>query len=141
MIEQLRPLLTMETKLRDIPRIWMDHELEHHIIRPADTTCWLWTGALDKDGSPIKGIKNLDTGKRGTVRLKKVVARIFWSFPDHIDIIQKCGSTNCLNPSHFYLSRSHHSNENRAKMVSEFKRNIKDHIRKTKGLDAGKGED
>lgn len=141
MIEQFRTLLTLETKLKDIPRGWFDYEIERSIVRPPDTTCWLWTGALDKDGSPVKSVKNGDTGKRGTIRLKKVVAGFFWKFASHIDIVQKCGSVNCLNPSHFYLSRAHHSHENRTKMVNEFKRNIKDHIRRTRALDDDQGED
>lgn len=127
MIAKRRLLLELTTKLADIPREWLRY-IEPRIVRPKDSTCWLWDGACDADGEPVLNYKNLVTGKRNTRRLKVIIAEIFWEMKKHFDVIHECGTTNCLNPWHFYISVAHHSQEDRRSKIAAKQRSIKDYV-------------
>lgn len=116
MADLKRPLIILATHLKDIPKAWLDI-VEHRITRPKDATCWLWNGACDKDGEPVVNYNNADTGKRNTRLVKRIIADLFWVMKRGMEVIHHCGTTKCLNPSHFYISSKHHSQEDRVKMV------------------------
>ena len=125
MITKKRPLIDLTTKLADIPRIWLQM-VEPRLTRSG--TCWLWDGATFADGEPLLNYTNVETGKRNTRRVKRIIADIFWEMKDHYDIVHACGNTNCLNPAHFYISVLHHSQEDRDRIIAEKSRNIRDYV-------------
>lgn len=116
MITKKRPLLDLKTPLRLIPKQWLDI-IEPRILRPSDTSCWLWDGATDRDGEPIISVVNAGTGKRSTRRVKRIVAELYWDMRKDHDVIHECGTKNCLAPFHFYISPLHWTQENRAQLV------------------------
>lgn len=103
-MNKLRPLLDLRTPLRLIPKEWLDL-IEPRIIRPDDSSCWLWTGAVDGEGEPIISTKNLVTGRRSTMRVKRIIARMFWTGTDEEPIYHACGTRNCLHPAHFIFGK------------------------------------
>jgi hypothetical protein len=106
MIDRKRPLLTMATALGDVPEFWRQ-VIEPRIMRPADTSCWVWTGAHDSDGEPVVNFTNPETKLRNTRRLKRSVADMFWEIKRHYDIVHKCGNLSCLNPAHIGVTAQH----------------------------------
>lgn len=117
MITKKRPLLDLKTPLKLIPKGWLD-VIEPHIIRPSDTSCWIWTGAVDRDGEPIIYVVNAaTTGKRSTRRVKRIIGDMYWNIRGTQDIIHECGTKNCLAPFHFYVSELHWTQENRAQLI------------------------
>lgn len=122
MITKKRPLIELETALKNIPVQWLRY-IEPRIVRQG--TCWLWQGACDDRGEPFLNFKNLGTGKRNTRRLKIIVAEMFWEMKRHYDVVHECGNMNCLNPAHFYISAAHYTQENREKMVKEKQTSIR----------------
>jgi hypothetical protein len=121
-IVKTRPIITMATPLYLIPREWLI-TVEPRIKRNEEG-CWLWQGALDGYGCPTVAV-TLDTGKRSTARVSRIVARMFWDLRRHHDVVQKCGALNCLNPAHFYVTAAHHSQEDRKTLIENFKRNLR----------------
>jgi hypothetical protein len=115
MLKKIRPLFNLRSRLDDIPRDWMKL-VEPRIVRPADTACWLWDGALDRDGEPVLHITT-PKGTRTMRRVKRIVAAMFWTLEDAHDVVHHCGTGNCLNPNHFYVSAAHWKQEDRKGMV------------------------
>lgn len=113
-ITQKRPLLRLTTALEDIPAAWL-RWIEPRIVR--EGTCWHWQGATDTNGEPVLTIQNPETGKRGTHRVKRIVADMFWMMKKHYDVIHECGNLTCINPTHFYISAVHHAQEDRGARV------------------------
>lgn len=124
MIEKLRPLFGMDSKLQDIPTYWL-REIEPKIIRKG--MCWIWQGAHDKNGEPVMALLNPKTNKYNTRLVKRVVAALFWELKKFYDVVHLCGNLSCLNPAHFYVSRTHWSQEDREKMVKAKQKNIRDY--------------
>jgi hypothetical protein len=113
-VTKKRALITVNTPLCDVPREWIKL-IEPKIIRPTDSACWLWTGATDKDGEPVFTLTVILDSREGKtrklLRAKRVIADMFWQIARHIEIVHECGTLNCLNPSHFYLSAAHWTQE------------------------------
>lgn len=124
MIVKKRPLITLATKLGDIPVEWLRY-VEPRLVRTGQ--CWLWEGACDGEGEPVLSYRNLETGKRNTRRLKQIIANIFWEMKSHYEVIHQCGNINCLNPAHFYISWTHHSQEDRQELIAAKRRNLNDY--------------
>jgi len=91
-----RPLINLLTKLENIPKEWLNH-VEPFIVRGPFLPCWVWSGALDKNGYPIK---NVD-GKM--MMMHRFVARLFYDFPDEWYVTRSCNVQNCLCPSHLVI--------------------------------------
>ncbi len=125
MIPKRRPLIEMDTKLENIPREWLEF-VEPRLQRPKDSTCWLWPGAKDREGEPV--IHVTVEGKRKTIRVKRLIAKIFWEMKQHFDVIHECGVINCLNPSHFYITAAHWSQEDRMGIVKQKQRSLRDYL-------------
>lgn len=129
MIEKKRALITLASKLSDIPREWLRH-IEPKIERRG--TCWFWEGACDLDGEPVISFRNMETGKRNTRRVKLVIADMFWAMKKFYQVIHHCGNLNCLNPWHFYISRLHHSQEDRDELVAAKRKNLQTYLDREK---------
>lgn len=104
MIPRRRPLLTLATPLKDIPKAWLDY-IEPKIERVGE--CWLWRGAHDSEGEPVLNFFNAVTRHRNTRRVKRMVAEMFWVLLRRHDVIRQCGVLSCLNPSHLVPSITH----------------------------------
>lgn len=110
MIAKRRPLLDLRTPLSLIPKTWSDL-VEPQIVRPPNSSCWVWIGGVDGDGEPV--LSMVIGGKRSTRRVKRIVADLYWELKDHYDVVHECGTKNCLAPFHFYVSELHWSQEDR----------------------------
>jgi len=84
----------MSTTFENIPKEWLN-VIEPKVMRGAFLPCWIWTGALDKNGYPII---YLDRGK--TIMAHRFVAKLFWRFPEDWYVSRSCGTQNCVNPNH-----------------------------------------
>lgn len=104
MILKIRPLITLQTTLENIPRRWLEL-VEPKIKRVGE--CWLWQGACDSDGEPVVNYLNLETMKRNTRRVKRIVGELFWELKRHHDLLHTCGDLTCVNPSHLAPSTEH----------------------------------
>lgn len=105
MITRKLPLLTLETKLKDIPEGWL-HWIEKHVRRQEDG-CWIWIGAHDTDGEPVLNFYNPVTGKRNTRRVKRMIGEMFWTIHRGIDMVHQCKVLSCINPGHLRPEVSH----------------------------------
>lgn len=101
----------MATPLKNVPRTWL-REIEPYIARNERfKDCWIWQGAVDRKGHPIKFFVDLRTKKRRNVRVARVVMALFYNFDDHCDVKHICGNLTCLNPSHMHVSVKHWTQE------------------------------
>lgn len=119
-----RTLITLRTPLQLIPKDWLDM-IEPRIRRPEGTSCWLWDGAVDFEGEPIITAKNLVTGSRGTRRVKRIVADMFWDIDESVHVLHACKNNNCLFPDHFYVTRTHWKHEDRHDIINKRATRIK----------------
>lgn len=122
-----RPLIIMETKLKDIPEAWLRY-VEPRIKR--EGMCWLWQGATNDRGEPVIAYYNLKSHRRNTRLVKWIIAELFWVMKRGMEVIHHCGTTICLNPSHFYISSKHHTQEDREKMQKRKRILLDDYIRR-----------
>ena len=99
------------TPIKDVPREWLRY-VEPYIERNLGP-CWIWVGALDRQGYPkISIAKDLVTGKASTVMVHRYVAGMFWDFPKKYYVTQSCGVRNCVNPNHLIISKWHYRQKN-----------------------------
>lgn len=90
----IRPVINMETRLRDIPDDWLKF-VEPKIIRGSFLPCWVWTGRLDRNGYPV-----LRHPLYGHLMAHRFVAGMFWQYPENWFVTRTCHRINCLNPGH-----------------------------------------
>lgn len=64
-------------------------------------TCWLWTGARDKDGYGLLGVPDGTT--RRNVRATHVSWMLNWHLPVKDQVLHRCDEPSCVNPMHLYL--------------------------------------
>ena len=117
-IEHVRPLVTLRTPLKLLPRIWLEL-IEPKMQRTEESTCWFWNGALNDDGEPVLQIRKPGSRNRVPVLVKRIVAGLFWDLKNHWDVIHGCKSKNCLNPRHFYVTAVQWKQHNRDKIINE----------------------
>lgn len=96
-ITRKRPMLTMDSRLSEIPPDWIKW-IEPKIVRGSFLPCWIWSGALDRNGYPL-----LRHPARGQISARRFVAEMFWDFPDIWFVTCNCHHMNCLNPSHIIV--------------------------------------
>lgn len=131
MLKKVRPYFTIDSKLCNIPRDWLVM-VEHKIIRPKDSTCWLWQGGCDGYGEPIWAYTDPVTKRRTAMRLKVFVMRMFWEGIKGHEIIHECGNLNCINPHHLHVSETAWRLKDRKFRIERKKRNIADYIKREK---------
>jgi len=95
-----RALINVRTSLENVPKEWLN-QIEPKIFRGAFLPCWVWSGALDNNGYPIM---NVD-GRQMSVA--KMVAKIFYEFPEDWHVDRSCHNKSCLNPNHIRVRKFH----------------------------------
>jgi hypothetical protein len=106
-IVRKRSILQLRTPFGEVPKEWLDI-IEPKIVRPDDTTCWLWNGSTDERGEPRYSIQN-QYGHWTTRTCKSLIAGIFWILPQVCSVFRSCKSVNCLNPNHFIVTTRHYT--------------------------------
>lgn len=133
MLKKARPYFTVESKLCNIPRDWLFF-IEPKIIRPTDSTCWLWQGGCDGYGEPILAHTDPLTKKRSASRLKVVVMKMFWDGIRGHEIVHECGNLNCVNPHHLHVSTTSWRVKDRKRLVAKKSAHIRDYLRREKNV-------
>ena len=96
-----RPLIDLETRLRDIPIDWLRY-VEPKIMRGPYLPCWIWSGQLDRNGYPLMKDPHLGKMVMGHIW----IARLFWQFDDEY-VTRTCPRRNCVNPGHLLVTEEH----------------------------------
>jgi len=94
-----RPLINMLTSLENIPKEWLNH-VEPKVVRGAFLPCWIWAGAVDKNGYPIMRDGNT------IIMMHRYVAKLFYKVGKTDYVKRSCGINNCVNPNHVYVSKT-----------------------------------
>lgn len=100
-----RPLINLDSKLRDIPAGFARDVLPH-LTWYGFEPCWIWTGPVDRDGYPIIRRTNPSTKKVEQFSMRRLVANEFWVYPDDAVVKVQCENINCLNPGHLVVTRN-----------------------------------
>jgi hypothetical protein len=101
-IHLIRPIIDMDTRLRDIPLDWLRY-VEPKIMRGPYLPCWIWAAQLDPNGYPLLRDPHL----KKVVMGHRWVARLFWSYPNEMYVTQTCPRRNCVNPGHLLVTAEH----------------------------------
>jgi hypothetical protein len=110
-----RPIIDMDTRLRDMPLDWLRY-VEPKIMRGPYLPCWIWTGSVDKNGYPFIRDPHL----KKIVMCHIWVARMFYDFEGEY-VTRTCSRRNCVNPNHLLVTAEHPN-----KMLTEHKRSAFD---------------
>lgn len=102
-VSQIRPIVTLDSKLSEIPRDWILH-VEPHIARQGYLPCWMWTGAGEQDDYPVFRLPLPNQRHGQKVLVRRWVASLFWQFPKQSMVVTTCGNRRCLNPAHMYVT-------------------------------------
>lgn len=97
-----RPMITLETKMRDIPAPFA-HDILPHLTFYGFEPCWIWMHTVDQKGYPVWRRKSAYTGKRESLSIRQQVARLFWHFASDGVVRMTCETVNCLNPAHMAI--------------------------------------
>lgn len=109
-LKPTQPVFGIRTPLGEVPRWWLDN-VEKDIIRPRNTSCWLWVGPTMSDGEPCRYMPDPDKGGKSTeTPIKRLIVQnlydgVFWQY-----IYHACENTNCVNPEHLYVTCAHPNN-------------------------------
>lgn len=103
MITNRKPVISLDSRLRDIPREWLTH-FEPRVFRSQQHDCWLWMGAM-KGGLPL--IKSWESGT--TVSAPRLMMKMFFDFEDEGHYVRRtgCPRVNCVNPAHYVVTATH----------------------------------
>ncbi len=102
-IHKKRPLIDLDSKLRDIPPA-MARDVLPHVTWYGFEPCWIWFGSVDGRGHPIFRRKRPDTGKVEQFSVRRLVAGMFWEFGSDVYCKMSCENLNCVNPGHIVLT-------------------------------------
>jgi len=102
MIKMIRPLVEMSSRISDCPPEWLRF-IEPKLIRGSFLPCWIWTGAMDRNGYPV--MKHPETGR--FVSAQRYAARLFWEFPEEYYVATICQHRQCLCPRHIVPQAEH----------------------------------
>lgn len=79
-------------------RTGVKDQLEHYTMFEPNSGCWLWTGAVDKDGYGKLTVKYQD------VRAHRVSYETYTgAIPEGLVACHKCDTPACINPDHLFL--------------------------------------
>lgn len=99
----MKPKFTIDTPLREIPRTWLTM-IEPKVVRSERHDCWVWIGAVDESGAAVITTKNVATGKRNTVRVARIVMKMFRpGMTSGQKVKMTCDTRNCVNPRHMTI--------------------------------------
>lgn len=103
-IRKIRPIMTLDTPLRDIPREWMLY-VEPKILRAGYLPCWQWVGDFSQEGYPqaYTGARRQPGDIKKTL-MRRLVASMFWEFGRYQYVVSTCGNRACLNPEHLVVT-------------------------------------
>lgn len=99
MLIKRRPLINLLTQFGNVPKEWLNH-IEPKIVRGPFLPCWVWSGALDRNGYPTFYVEG------DMVMAHRYVAKLFYIFPDEWYVTQSCNVRNCLNPTHIVIKET-----------------------------------
>ena len=118
---QLRPVVTLQTPLGDVPEEWLrliePKISRYNFLKSEDSVqCWIWTGTINENrhrsnsSYPViwvwDGVENRDR----RAKVQRFICQMFWDvavFDKDWQVHQFCGTSNCVNPSHFKPVFSH----------------------------------
>ena len=101
-VVKIRPLLTLETKLRDVPVEWLQH-VAPYVMLKGFAPCWIWGGSVTDKGYPVMRPVDPVTGKQLRVYIRPMIAKMFWDYQKGCHVHNVCNTLNCVNPSHMYI--------------------------------------
>jgi hypothetical protein len=110
-ITKKRPLITLQTKLENIPRQWLQ-DIEPRVQRAGfeDRGCWIWTGYVNSKGYPYVKIYDFEKRKETLIEVRRMVAHMFWDFlNDEVYVRTSCNVRNCVNPNHIRVTKLHYT--------------------------------
>lgn len=80
-------------------RFWKRVNKKGPLIPDMIECCWVWVGALDKDGYGVFGVSTLVKSARAH--------RVAWEFlhgdPGDLCVLHECDNPSCCNPEHLFL--------------------------------------
>lgn len=100
MIKKKRTLFNRNSKLVDVPQEWL-RWIEPKIKIGAFAPCWIWIGAMERNGYPIMNVDG------SVVMVARYVASMFWDFPKSAYVVHSCRARNCVNPNHLVPQKEH----------------------------------
>jgi len=103
-VRKKRPLIDLDSKLRDIPAA-MARDVLPHMTWYGFEPCWIWFGSVNQQGHPVIRRTRSDTGKVQQYSVRRLVAGMFWEFGDDVYCKLSCENANCVNPNHIVLTR------------------------------------
>ena len=101
--KRLRPVITLHTKLKDIPDVCLIDLFPKTEFYGYDG-CWIWTGNCDANGRPRYQRYDSVKKKQVTLFAHRVMAAQFWEIRPFEHVRRACGRANCINPSHFVVT-------------------------------------
>lgn len=107
-VTQIRPILTLDSKIGEMPRDWAIH-IEPFLIRQGYLPCWMWIKAGDKDDYPVFRLPLPGQRHGQKVLVRRWIASMFWQFPKQSMVVGTCGNRRCLNPGHMYVTNGVHA--------------------------------
>jgi len=97
--------------LVDSPEAFLERLREDS--EPTPEGCWQWTGTIDTNGY-IQAYYPRQNGSR-TIRLHRLIARVFLDGKDADVVHHKCANRSCVNPDHLQVTTQ---NDNLAEMLA-----------------------
>lgn len=86
-------------------------------IKKIDSGCWVWQGAIFKDGYGAIGIR-----RTGSKRAHRVAYEAFkGQIPDGLWVLHRCDTPACVNPEHLFLGTP---SDNTKDMLSKGRRQV-----------------
>jgi hypothetical protein len=108
-ITLIRPLIDLDTRLRDIPELWLRY-IEPRVFRGGFLPCWVWTGSIDQNGLALMRLPGHPQAEKRSVAVRRYVANIFWELPTryYVSHNESCLHTHCVNPAHLVIKPAKH---------------------------------
>lgn len=102
-------------------KINMKERIEKHITREPMSGCWLWLGAVNKQGygkmtMRYNTIRGYSTAHREAYKLFKGL------IPETLQVLHTCDVASCCNPDHLYLGNTSDNQKDRFNRSKRFNR-------------------